>query len=237
MTIVSIHQPQYFPWLGLLEKISESDIYVVLDNVQFNKRSFQNRALYSTKNGSKYLTIPVFSKNHQRDLLKICDLDFSEDKNKLLQAHYATFRHRYAKSPGWEIYGEEIENFFLKGDYRNACDLITASMLLTLKLFGVNVEIIFASELEVNGTKNDLLIDILKKVNGNIYLSGNGAKTYLSEHQFKEQNIDIIYQNFSHPNYSQKHGGEFIEGCMALDFLLEQPEQANNYMKEKQWLK
>jgi len=33
--IVSIHQPNYLPWMGLMHKILESDIFIVLDDVQF----------------------------------------------------------------------------------------------------------------------------------------------------------------------------------------------------------
>ena len=34
---VAIHQPQYLPWLGYLDKIDRADLFVVLDCVQFTK--------------------------------------------------------------------------------------------------------------------------------------------------------------------------------------------------------
>ena len=33
--IVSIHQPQYFPYLGFFHKLARSDVFVALDTVQF----------------------------------------------------------------------------------------------------------------------------------------------------------------------------------------------------------
>ena len=43
MKIISIHQPGYLPWLGFFKKIMYSDVFVFLDNVKFEKRSWQMR--------------------------------------------------------------------------------------------------------------------------------------------------------------------------------------------------
>lgn len=233
MKIVSIHQPHYFPWFGLLEKIAQSNVFVILDNVQFNKRSYQHRALYSTNAGEKYLTIPVHSKGHQINNLQLKDLDFAEEQSSILERQYETLRHRYSKTKGWKLSEDKIEDFFLNKVYQNAYHLIVESMLLTLDLFQIQKEIVFASDLNATGSKNDLLIDILKKLDADVYLSGTGAKAYLNEEQFKSHELKIIYQNFEHPIYKQKIKGEFILGCMALDYYFENPEEAIQYMKGK----
>ena len=36
---VTIHQPQFLPWLGYLDKIDQADLFIVLDSVQFKKTS------------------------------------------------------------------------------------------------------------------------------------------------------------------------------------------------------
>ncbi len=41
--LVGIHQPHYLPWLRYFEKIARSDVFVVLDNIQFAKNGWQNR--------------------------------------------------------------------------------------------------------------------------------------------------------------------------------------------------
>ena len=35
--IIAVHQPQYLPWLGYFDKMARSDLFVFLDNVQYNK--------------------------------------------------------------------------------------------------------------------------------------------------------------------------------------------------------
>ena len=57
--IISIHQPQYMPWLPYYSKIARSDIFVFLDNVQYQKNGLQNRNEFKNSNGRFWLTVPV----------------------------------------------------------------------------------------------------------------------------------------------------------------------------------
>ena len=68
MTIISIHQPVYLPWLGFFEKIISSEKFVLLDDVQYEKNGFQNRNKIRTSDGDMWLTIPVKTKS--KTLLK-----------------------------------------------------------------------------------------------------------------------------------------------------------------------
>ena len=63
--ILSAHQPAYLPWLGYLERISLSDKFVILDQVQFEKNSFINRNKIKTKEDALWLTIPVNLKKYE----------------------------------------------------------------------------------------------------------------------------------------------------------------------------
>ena len=56
---VSIHQPQYHPWINYYNKIAHADIFVFLDEVQFQKNGLQNRNELKNSNGRFWLTVPV----------------------------------------------------------------------------------------------------------------------------------------------------------------------------------
>ena len=63
--IVSIHQPNYLPWLGFFDKIKRSDLFVIFDDVQFprGKKHFGHRNQIKTPNGAKWLSVPIKNKS------------------------------------------------------------------------------------------------------------------------------------------------------------------------------
>src|SRR3990167_2201771 len=96
MRVVSINQPHYFPWLGLLDKIYRSDVFIILDSVQYSRHGFQNRTLYSTEKGPRYLTVPVRSKGHLKTRLRIADVKLAD--SKIPAKHFETLRCRYHRT-------------------------------------------------------------------------------------------------------------------------------------------
>ena len=57
---VVISQPMFFPWVGIFEQIRLADIFVHFDDVQLPwGSSFINRVQIKTKDGIKWLTIPI----------------------------------------------------------------------------------------------------------------------------------------------------------------------------------
>jgi len=57
--IVSINQPAYIPWLGYFDRISKSDLHIILNHVQFEKNSMTNRNKIRTSQGWAWLTVPL----------------------------------------------------------------------------------------------------------------------------------------------------------------------------------
>ena len=41
--VLTIHQREFITWLGFIDKASMADTIVLLDNVQFRHKYFQNR--------------------------------------------------------------------------------------------------------------------------------------------------------------------------------------------------
>lgn len=217
--IVSIHQPSYFTWFGLLDKIIKSDIFIVLDNVQFNKRAFQHRTLYSNQSGAPaYLTLPVDAKNHQNDCLLINEIAFKSSINESLAKHKSILKQRYGKYRGFKLLEEDI-NLILGKDYHKLIDLIMETLQLLINKFEINTKIIYASQLKSSGTKSELMLNLTKAVDGDIYLSGVGAKDYMNDDIFFNSNIEVIYQEFKHIEYDQMLKKSFQPGCLALELI------------------
>ena len=78
--IVSIHQPEHMPWSGFFHKMSLSDVYVLLDNVQYKKNNWQNRNRIVTRNGlQQWITIPVKLKGHMQTTIRDIKINDQED--------------------------------------------------------------------------------------------------------------------------------------------------------------
>ena len=104
--IVSIHQPQYIPWLPYFKKIDNSDIFILLDNVNFQKNGLQNRNQIKTNTGLHWLTVPIKHKLGQ----KIMDTTIDNNKSWGIK-HWKTIKHNYQNASEFHEYKEELEKF------------------------------------------------------------------------------------------------------------------------------
>lgn len=213
--ITSIHQPSYFPWLGLLDKIKKSNQYIILDNVQFSDGGFQNRNNFiNNYTEQNMLSIPIEKKDYLEKTIR--DIKISQKIWQKKHSKYIYFN--YKKHPYFDEVYPYIQKLFEK-DYIYLIDAVTDSLEISLELLSVEVEIKKASEISTNQglKKEELLIDILRQSNSEMYLSGTGAKAYQKDEKFRSNGISVIYQEFVHPEYSQYKNNDFIQGLSCLD--------------------
>ena len=211
------HQPSYFPWLGLLDKINKSDIFILLDTVQFNDNSFQSRNLFLNHTGeSQYLSIPISKKNYQNKTIK----DMKIVDKRWQKKHRGYIIANYSKHPFYKEVYSVIDQIYTK-KYEYLIDVLIDSMLISKKILGIDAEIVLASDLDYDRllVKDELVLSLLEATNASKYISGEGAKDYQDDNKFIERKIDLEYQSFIHPVYSQKNSKEFIAGLSILDVL------------------
>ena len=80
---IAIAQPTYLPWLGYFDLIDQVDKFVLLDTVQFEKQSWQQRNRLKTPDGLQWLTVPVKIKGRSTQTIReveIAEPDFSGQK-------------------------------------------------------------------------------------------------------------------------------------------------------------
>ena len=82
----------------------------------------------------------------------------------------------------------------------------------------VEIKTMFSSNMLPVGKKNELLVDLLRKVQATHYLSGVGARSYYEPMPFSEAGIEVLWQNFEHPKYPQQFG-DFVPYLSAVDLL------------------
>lgn len=226
--VASTHQPHYLSWLGLVDKISKSDVHIILDDIQCNKRSFQHRTLYSTDSGAKYLSLSVNSKKESGGTLDIRDVKIAD--SKLLLKHFKTLEHRYSKAIGWNEIASDLESIYSK-QYEYLIDLNLELLTLTLDTFNLKPKIVLSSDLPTTETKGALMYELTANVGCDVYLSGKGAYDYMQEVPFEKRLTDTQYQEFIHPEYNQSINSDFIAGCFALEMYIENPSLKNYFIE------
>jgi hypothetical protein len=211
--IVSIHQPQYLPWLGYFDKIAKSGVFVFLDNVQFKKNEWQNRNRIKTAQGWQWLTVPIIHKFPQ----KIREVRINNTvawEKKHLQALITN----YSKAA---FFGDHIAFFerTYAREWRYLVDLNIHVILYLAAALGLpDTKFVKASEVLLRDEATARLIDICKHVRGDVYLSGKDGAKYMDTALFEKEGIQVLFQDYQHPQYPQLFG-DFVPCLSAVDLL------------------
>ena len=215
--LVVIHQPDFMPYAGFFDRLHQADIYVVLDNVQYVrgcKDQWTNRDRIKTRNGASWITVNV--KKRPLGTL-ISEVELTEEHDWRSKCKNAVWNN-YKDAPFFNQVFPDIERMF---DY--PCVRLMDFNLNAIKklndMLGIEVEMICASDLKPEGHSNEVLVSIMKKLGQKRYLSGTGARDYFDENVYRENSIDVIWQEFEHPVYRQQFG-EFIPYLSIIDMLL-----------------
>ena len=217
--IVAIHQPNFFPWLGFFDKIIKSDIFIFLDHVQFPKSegNWTNRVKLLVGGDVKWITAPL---NRQfRGVKSICDMTFNSMKpwrHKLIK----TIQANYRKAPYYDRVMDCLEPLILNPEH-NISKYNTYAILNIAEQIGIAKEKFYwSSNLPYSGTANEMLISLTKVVGGSCYMCGAGANEYQDDNAFSKSGIELLYQKFEHPEYSQFNMNPFISGLSIIDALM-----------------
>ena len=211
---VGIHQPMYLPWPGLFDRIYECDVFVLLDNVPYSKNYLINRNKIKTVNGWMWLTVPVLTKGCFGQLIKDVQINNATQWRK---QHWKSIYYSYINAPYFSNYAEFFEQVY-KREWLYLIEIIEELFAYILKAQRINTTIIKASDLNIGGKKEDLLLNICKALKADEYLSGPDGKNYLNPELWRENNIHVIYHSYHQPEYPQLHG-LFLPQMSIIDLL------------------
>jgi hypothetical protein len=212
----AIHQPNYLPYTAFFHKMMLSDVFVIFDNAKFSKGkdNFHARNKIRTENGWRYLTIPVPKEYNDSRINEVRLAD-----NKFRQKHLNLLRNHYCKALYYKEYGKGFESLY-KNRILSLSEFNIQIIKFLAKAFGINTKIVLSSELDIDLSKQktDMVIEILKAVGADSYISGSGGRNYLDEEKFKEAGIGLEYQNFQPKPYNQVYPG-FEPFMSSIDLL------------------
>jgi hypothetical protein len=219
MTIVAIHQPNFFPWLGYFEKIARSDVFILLDDVQFPKTGgvWSNRVKVLINGEGRWLTAPVDRSFHGTRYINQMSFTSREDwRGKLLKTLVAAYRRAPCFDEAFAILEPLIRNPEENIARYNGIAVSAIAQYLGLPLQKFR----WSSEFMVAENASERLISLTRAVGGHAYICGGGAAGYQEDAAFSAAGIVLIYQNFDHPIYPQLGSKEFVRGLSIIDALM-----------------
>jgi len=219
--IVTIHQPDLMPWLGFFVKLYRSDTFIVLDHTVNNIKdsSWFRRVKINFSGKESWMSLPIY-KSELGSFQKLADMKILDDKSSrsLFDKYLKSFEQTYSKTPFYIRYCNLFSNYFTSENN----SLIERNMNFindVLSILRIDVEIIYSSKLDPHGSSNELLIDMLKKINADIYLSGDGADGYQNNNMFSQAGITTIKNSFIPKPYVQQQG-HFMPGLSIIDAFM-----------------
>ena len=226
---IAISQPTYLSWIGYFGMIDLVDTFVVYDDVQFEKCSWQSRNRVKTANGSPiWLSVPSMREELDSKIYEIRLKNYPDWAKK----HWLTIDHSYLKAPYFKQYKNDIESIYTK-QWEYLSDLNIEIIKTLATLLGVNMpRFVKSSEIGgLVGQKTDRVISVLDKLGADEYISTEGTKVYLEVDKFKQKGIKLYWYEYKHPVYPQING-DFIPYLSAIDLLFNTGERALGYIRE-----
>jgi hypothetical protein len=211
--IVSIHQPQYLPWLGYFDKIERADVFVLLDTVQYKKNEWQNRNRIKTARGAQWLTVPVTY--HYPQLIYEVGVNSRERWQHRQQQALVT---NYRKAPFWGHLEELFEEIFSR-PWETISELNIHVVKRLAAILGISTQIHVASGLgSFPEDPDERLIALTKHFGAGTYLAGNGGHGYMDMEKYKQAGVEVLFQDYRHPRYDQLFG-EFEPNMSVIDLI------------------
>lgn len=196
MFVCAIHQPNFFPWSGFFDKINKADVFIFMDDVAYPKSgsgsgSWCNRVKLLSGGQPAWYGLPI-KKEPGVQLIK--DVYFAE-KEFHLGKFKKSLLHNYGKAP---FYQQTMTQLLPLIDYKSdsLAEYNINAIIGLAQLLGLKTKFIRQSDLPHQHHSTVLLIELVKAVEANAYLCGNGAGGYQDDGLFAENGIELIYQNY-----------------------------------------
>ncbi len=229
--IGTILQPTYIPWLGYFEMIDKSDIFVVYDHVQFVKKSWHHRNKIKNNNGELLLSLPT---KHTHLKTPIYDISLSSEYERVLNNHWMSISYSYKNSRFFCDYSESLSALYMS-KYSTLMELTVTFIKYFCEQMGINTHFEYSSNLILdnqltNGTEK--VADICKQVNISTLYDANAAKDIIDIKILNNNNINVIFQNYQHPIYSQMFG-KFIPYLSIIDLIMNEGDKSLGIIRGK----
>jgi hypothetical protein len=223
---VAILQSNYLPWKGYFDLISSVDDFVIYDSVQYTRRDWRNRNKIKTKEGLRWITVPVRVKGKYRQT--IAETELSGDS--WVAGHLAAIRHAYARAPGFAETYPWLEELLISAPKTTISELNRYTVAKICARLGITTRLHGSENFELAEERTARLVGICEQLDADEYVSGPAAKTYMDVGLFLERGIGVRWKSYEgYPAYDQMWP-PFEQHVSIIDLMLCTGPRANSFL-------
>jgi hypothetical protein len=212
---VAIMQPTFIPWLGYFEMIERVDNFVFLDNVQYEKKSWQNRNYLRVRDEKLLISLPIIHQGLHQSILETVLFNAKFHKQKILKTISTTYR----KSDFFAKTFPVVEELFQR-DIDNLAEFNIQTIIEFSRCFGIQTNFVRGSHLSSTGKSTELTIAQCLELGADSFYCAAGATSYVSKEEgFQKFGIEVEYQNYVPQMYKQNNPG-FIPFLSIVDLIM-----------------
>jgi hypothetical protein len=214
--------------MGYFDLIDQVDLFVVLDSVQFEKQSWQQRNRIKGASGLQWLTVPVQFRGRLGQLIK--DVEIRE--SGFCRDHIRAIELAYRRRPFFECYFQQLADLLQQCSAGLLLELNLTILQWLLKVLEIKTPIVTASSLGQSGKRTELLANICQEVGATEYVAPLGSAGYLLAEQniLQSRGIEIAFQKYEHPTYRQAFP-PFEAFASVIDLLFNEGEKALDILR------
>lgn len=218
--VYAAHQPNFLPRCGYFNKIIASDYFIILDDVQIPKKggSWINRHKLLSNGNPIWMTIPIRRNHSGFQIISEVEVD---PKSDWQYKYLRRIEHMYRQARYYAETQRLLESLFSRSNsekiVRNNLNIIFG-LLQELEL--PSKHLVLSSEMDLSKKSTSRLVEIGKKIEAKVYLSGLGSSGYLDVSEFRKEGISVTYQEFRESPYQQIMSKNFHPSLSIVDALM-----------------
>ena len=210
----AIMQPTYLPWAGYFNLISRVDRFVLLNDVQFAKPSWQMRNRILLQGRVQFITVPTLgSRNQLISEVQLAPEDWRSKHQKMLE-------HAYTKHPHGAAALAAVLPVLADRSIDKLQDLNARLIESVCGALGIAARLVWSSQLSPDGQRSARLLSILNQLGERAYLSPPGSADYIAEDALLDAaGVQVEYQHFEPHAYPQRGAPQFEPRLSIVDVI------------------
>ena len=205
----AIIQSSYLPWRGYFDFIRSVDVFVFYDDVQYSTGSWRNRNRLKTAAGAQWITVPV----HASTSRAIDETRIARHNGDWRARHRRQLETALGPAPHFSD-ARRIWESTVAGDFASISQLNIRLTHAINEYLGIATRAALSRDFQPAGDSTSRLVDLLRKLGADTYLSGPTAKGYLDESAFRAAGIRLEYKTYDYAPYPQLWGA--FEGAVTV---------------------